>query len=56
MRCGSRRFVRSAPSKIDRQRLVDLRVTDMTAGDALWWDARLGPKHAPIATRRIVRR
>jgi hypothetical protein len=23
----------------------------MTAGDALWWDARLGPKHAPIATR-----
>ena len=51
MRCGSRRFVRSAPSKIDRQRLVDLRVTDMTAGDALWWDARLGPKHAPIAAR-----
>jgi len=31
--------------------LVDLRVTDMTAGDALWWDARLGPKHAPMATR-----
>jgi len=47
----ARRFVRTAPSKVDRHRLVDLRVTDMTAGDALWWDARLGPKHALIATR-----
>jgi hypothetical protein len=47
----ARRFVRSAPSKVDRQQLVDLRVADMTAGDARWWDTRVGPKHAPIATR-----
>jgi hypothetical protein len=46
-----RRFLRLAPSKLDRHHLVDLRVTDMTAADALWWDVRLGPKHATIATR-----
>jgi len=46
-----RRFVRFAPSKGDKHRLVDIRVTDMTASDALWWDTRLGPKHARITTR-----
>jgi hypothetical protein len=46
-----RRFVRLAPSKVDKHRLVDIRVTDMTASDALWWDTRLGHKHARIADR-----
>jgi len=46
-----RRFVRSVPSKVDPSRLVDLRVTDMVASDALWWDTCLGPKHAVVATR-----
>ena len=40
-----RRFVRRAPSKADKTLLVDIRVTDMGAGDAAWWDARLGTKH-----------
>ncbi|MEA3160414.1 MAG: hypothetical protein QOD95_1962 [Gammaproteobacteria bacterium] len=48
---SSRRFVRKAPSKVDKTRLVDIRTTDMTANDALWWDSRLGPKHAQIRTR-----
>jgi len=48
---SSRRFARFAPSKGDRDRRVDIRVTDMTARDALWWDMRLGPKHASIAAR-----
>jgi hypothetical protein len=43
--------VRKAPSKVDKTRLVDIRTTDMTANDALWWDSRLGPKHAQIRTR-----
>jgi hypothetical protein len=46
-----RRFARFAPSKVDKHRRVDIRVTDMTARDALWWDTRLGPKHASIAAR-----
>ncbi len=46
-----RRFVRSAPGKADRRRRVDIRVTNMAASDALWWDTRLGPKHASIAAR-----
>jgi hypothetical protein len=46
-----RRFVRKAPSKIDKTRSVDIRVTDMVASDAAWWDARLGPKHALIRSR-----
>jgi hypothetical protein len=46
-----RRFVRSAPSKADKQRRVDVRVTDMAASDALWWDTRLGPRHASVADR-----
>jgi hypothetical protein len=41
-----RRFTRTAPSKADTARAVDIRMTDMLAGDAAWWDARLGPKHA----------
>jgi hypothetical protein len=36
---------------VDKHRRVDIRVTDMTARDALWWDTRLGPKHASIAAR-----
>jgi hypothetical protein len=45
------RFVRFAPSRADKARSVDVRITDMTAGDALWWDTNLGPRHARIATR-----
>jgi hypothetical protein len=41
-----RRFTRTAPSKTDKTRAVDIRMTDMLAGDAAWWDARLGPTHA----------
>jgi hypothetical protein len=26
-------------------------MTDMTAGDAFWWDTRFGPKHAQMAAR-----
>jgi hypothetical protein len=46
-----RRFVISAPSKTDKRRRVDIRVTDMAASDALWWDRRLGPRHASMAAR-----
>lgn len=46
-----RRFVRRAPSKANPGRFVDIRVTDMTAGDALWWDRYLGPHHARDRTR-----
>jgi hypothetical protein len=46
-----RGFVRTAPSKTDKRRRVDIRMTDMTASDAAWWDTRLGPKHAGIPTR-----
>jgi hypothetical protein len=46
-----RRFARFAPSKVDKRRRVDIRVTDMAAGDALWWDTRLGPKHAQLTAR-----
>jgi hypothetical protein len=48
---SSRGFVRKAPSKVDKTWLVDIRTTDMTASDALWWDSRLGPKHAQIRNR-----
>jgi hypothetical protein len=51
MATAARGFVRSAPSRFDKTRAVDLRITDMTAGDALWWDTRLGPKHATMASR-----
>jgi hypothetical protein len=51
MSSPARGFVRSAPSKFDKTRSVDLRITDMAARDALWWDARLGPKHITMATR-----
>lgn len=40
-----RRFLRQARSRVDRNRLVDLRMTHMAAADALWWDRRLGPHH-----------
>jgi hypothetical protein len=46
-----RSFVRSAPSKLDKRRRVDIRITNMAAGDALWWDTRLAPKHASMASR-----
>ena len=41
-----RRFVRRAPSRMNPNRSVDIRVTDMAAGDALWWDRKFGPHHA----------
>jgi hypothetical protein len=43
--------VRFAPSKADKHRTVDIRLTNMAASDALWWDTRLGPKHASMAAR-----
>jgi hypothetical protein len=46
-----RRFVRFAPSKFDKDRMVDVRVTDMTAADAVWWDARLAPRLAQVGGR-----
>jgi hypothetical protein len=46
-----RQFARSAPSKTDKRRRVDIRLTNMAASDALWWDTRLGPKHASMAAR-----
>ncbi len=51
MTATARRFARKAPGKIDKNRSVDIRVTDMVANDAAWWDARLGPKHALIQSR-----
>jgi hypothetical protein len=36
---------------VDKRRRVDIRVTDMTARDAFWWDARLGPTHAQMVSR-----
>jgi hypothetical protein len=58
-----RRYARKAPSRIDKTRSVDIRVTDMVAHDAAWWD---GPRRwrqclthvareAPLC-RRIVSR
>jgi hypothetical protein len=46
-----RRFVRKVPSKTDKTRSIDVRVTNMAAADAAWWDVRLGPKHASMASR-----
>jgi hypothetical protein len=46
-----RRFVRLAPSRVDKTRFVDVRVTDMAAADALWWDSRIAPRQAHIAAR-----
>jgi hypothetical protein len=46
-----RHFVRSAPSRTDKHHSVDLKMTDMGAADAAWWDARLGPHHVKIETR-----
>jgi hypothetical protein len=46
-----RRFVRSAPSRADKQRSIDLRVTSMTARDAAWWDTRVGSKHVRMSGR-----
>jgi hypothetical protein len=46
-----RLFVRRAPSKANPSHFVDIRVTDMKAADALWWDQRLGPHHARDRTR-----
>ncbi len=48
---AARRFLRTAPSRVDKRRRVDIRVTDMTARDAVWWDARLGPTHAQMTDR-----
>jgi hypothetical protein len=45
MTAPPRRFVRSAPGKVDPKRAVPIRITDMTGNDAAWWDARMGPHH-----------
>ena len=41
----SRGFARFAPARKDkdRKRWVRIRVSDMTGGDAAWWDARVQP-------------
>jgi hypothetical protein len=46
-----RGFVRRAPSKTNKSKYVDVRMTDMGAADAAWWDARLGPRHASMSSR-----
>jgi len=51
MTATRRRFARKAPSKVDKTRSVDIRMTDMVANDAAWWDTRLGPKHALMRSR-----
>jgi hypothetical protein len=47
----ARRFVHTAPSRIDKTRSVDVRITNMTARDAAWWDAHIGTKHLKMASR-----
>jgi hypothetical protein len=51
MNAHPRRFTRTAPSRTDQTRAVDIRMTDMVAGDAAWWDARIGSKHARNRSR-----
>lgn len=46
-----RRFIRFAPGKGNPSVSVPVRVTDMTARDAAWWDTRFGPHHLRIADR-----
>ncbi|HTY50434.1 MAG TPA: hypothetical protein VMB48_12170 [Steroidobacteraceae bacterium] len=41
----ARNFVRYTRSRSDRRQRVPLRITDMTAADAWWWDRRMGPHH-----------
>jgi len=41
-----RRFARRAPSKVNPDRFVDIRVTDMNAGDACGGIESFGPSHA----------
>ena len=41
----ARTFARSAPGTVDRRRWVQVRVTDMSARDAWWWDTKFGPHH-----------
>jgi hypothetical protein len=48
---GFRRFAHFAPARNDKHRLVRTRVTDMNAGDAAWWDARVQPTIALTAGR-----
>ena len=43
---AARASVRRAPSKTNPGRFVDIRITNMTAADALSWDRHLGPHHA----------
>lgn len=46
-----RGFVRRAPGKASGGGYADIRVTDMTARDALWWDRRFAPFHSQDRTR-----
>jgi hypothetical protein len=48
---STRRFVRRAPCKSNPARRVDIRITDMRAADAAWWDRKLGPYHRLDRTR-----
>ncbi len=47
----TRDFVTSAPCKTNRSIRVPIVITDMNAGDALWWDVRFGPHHSLMPTR-----
>lgn len=46
-----RGFARFASSKTDSSVRVPIRVSDMNAGDAFWWDTRFGAVHARDASR-----
>lgn len=46
-----RRFVRWASCKSHPQGRVPVRITQMTANDAWWWDTRLQPHHARMRDR-----
>lgn len=48
---STRRFVRRAPCKNSPTRRIDIRITDMRADDASWWDRKLGPYHRRDRTR-----
>jgi hypothetical protein len=50
MSTSGRTFVRSALSK-DKKHRIPVRISDMTAADALWWDRKIGPHHLSITGR-----
>lgn len=45
-----RSFARSALSR-DKNRLIDIRITDMGGRDVAWWDMRIGARHLTMPAR-----